>query len=158
MAADVDRQYETEELKPHKPTLGIVFILEQTEQSTRPLKDRRGLGTRSEGSSAGASVQDRYAKFFERLLADQKYEAICYLATTPLPNLKVSEPCDSMGFDNFIETIAERARTVASLNGKLDLTSVKFGELLAQRDDLGQVMSGLMSTTAGLSASGARSH
>jgi hypothetical protein len=152
MATDVDRQYEVDELRPHKPSLGIVFILEETGQSTKPLRSRQGLMGESAEGDTGASVQDRYAKFFERLLADQKYEAICYLAATPLPDLKVSEPCDSMGFDHFVETVAQRATTIASLNGKLDLTSVKFGELLAQRDDLGRVMSGITSTSVGLSA------
>jgi hypothetical protein len=152
MAADVDRQYEADELKPHKPCLGIVFILEQTERSTRPFRRRQGLVGTSAESDTEASVQDRYAKFFERLLDDQKYDAVCYLAATPLPDLRVSEPRDAMGFDRFIEIIAQRAKAVASLNGDLDLTPVEFGELLAVRDDLGRVMSGLTSTSVGLSA------
>jgi hypothetical protein len=152
MAADVDRQYEVDELRPHKPCLGLVFILEETERSTRPTRRRRGLMGASGESGAGTSLQDRYVEFFQRLLDDQRYDAICYLAATPLPDLRVSESRDDMSFERFIETIVQRTTAVASLNGDLDLTAVKFGELLALRDDLGRVMSGLTSTPVGLSA------
>jgi hypothetical protein len=152
MAADVNRPYDVEELRQHKPCLGIVFILEETREVTAPLRRRQGLMSASMNPDADTSLRDRYAAFFQRLLGDLTYDAICYLSATPLPDIKVSEPSEDMSFERFIDTIVQRAASVASLNEDRDLTSVKFGKLLALRDDLGRVMTGLTSTPVGLSA------
>jgi antiviral defense system Shedu protein SduA/restriction endonuclease XhoI-like protein len=143
-AADVDRQFEAQDLGVHRPRLGLLYVQEQApDQAETP------HGTA--GRAADGSVRDRYAGFFGKLLADGKYDAICYLTATP-PGPAVGEPREDMSFAGFIEALARGAATIASLNEELDLSADHFGRLLALRDDLGSVLSGLTSTQAGLSA------
>ncbi|MFC4533980.1 Shedu anti-phage system protein SduA domain-containing protein [Sphaerisporangium dianthi] len=150
--ADVDRQYSTGALKMHKPCLGVLFLLEEAEGSTRPISKPATLIQTEDGSSSAASYKDRFGEFFDRLLRDRLYDAVCYLTATPLPDVQVSEPRPDMGFDNFVSVIAERVSHLDSLKNATGLDSVRFGELLALRNDLGSVMSGLTSTPIGLSA------
>lgn len=151
-AADVDRQYSTDELKNYKPCLGVLFLLEESQGSTAPVRKRAGILNIEDGSTGASSYKEQYAEFFRRLLRDRMYDTICYLTATPLPELKVSEPDIEMAFENFISTIAERVAHLNSLEGDFGFDSVGFGKLLALRDDLGRVMSGLTSTPIGLMA------
>jgi hypothetical protein len=143
-AADVDRQFEAHDLGAHRPSLGILYVQEQGDELTKPL--------RPTAQAAGSTVQERYVNFFDKLLADGKYDAICYMTVTPPPGSAIVEPRENMSFTRFIETISQRASTISSVNEDLDLSAEKFGKLLALRDDLGNVLSVLTSTPAGLSA------
>jgi hypothetical protein len=152
-AADLRRAYEHASARPFKPCLGLFFVLEEDEESTQPRRRPRGISLVPESDQAGAlSYRDQYALVFRRLLNDGMYDGVCYLTTTRPPEFSVSEPCPEMGFSPFVAALAQRIEAIKQTRRRSGLDAVKFGEMLAQRDDLHQVMSGLTSTPAGLSA------
>lgn len=152
MAADVERQYNTNELRAYKPCVGALFVLEENAESTRPIRRRRGVMSTEESVGTEASYKERYGAFFQKLMSDRLYDAVCYLTATPLPDVQISEPSTELGFDPFIAKVARRISDLNDLKSGKGFDSVEFGRLLALRNDLGDVMSGLASTSAGLSA------
>ncbi|GAA3887178.1 hypothetical protein GCM10022243_59950 [Saccharothrix violaceirubra] len=151
-AVNLGRPYEPEALTGFKPCLALCFVLEDCESSAGPIQTRRGHFADDFGFPEGASYKDRYGIFFERLVQDGRYDAICYLASTPSDQPSVSEPRDEMGFGRFAQSIADRVVEIRKLREDSALDPVEFGRELAKRDDLGKVILGITSTPRGLSA------
>ena len=151
-AADLQRAYQHASVRPFKPCLGLFLVLEENDDSTRPRRWHRGILPASESETGASSYRDQYAQSFRRLLNDGLYDAVCYLTTTRPPDFSISEPYPEMGFSPFVTVLAQRIEEVKQTRRRSGLDAVSFGQLLAQRNDLDQVMSGLTSTPAGLSA------
>jgi Restriction endonuclease XhoI/Domain of unknown function (DUF4263) len=151
-AADLQRAYQHASVRPFKPCLGLFFVLEENEELTRPRRWHGEVSPASESETGRLSYRDQYAQSFRRLLNDGMYDAVCYLTTTRPPDFSISEPFPEMGFSRFVTVIAQRIEEIKQTRRHSGLDAVTFGQLLAQRDDLPEVMSGLTSTPAGLSA------
>jgi hypothetical protein len=151
-AVNLGRPYEPEALTAFKPCLALCFVLEDCEGSTSPVRNRRGHFGDDAGYPEGTSYKDRYGIFFERLIKDGRYNAICYLASTPSDEPSVSEPRDEMGFSRFAQSIADRVVEIRKEREDSALDSVELGRKLARRNDLGKVVLGITSTPRGLSA------
>lgn len=151
-AVNLGRPYEPEALTAFKPCLALCFVLEDCERSTIPIRTRRGHFGDEFGFPEGASYKDRYGIFFERLIQDGRYDAICYLASTTSDKPSVSEPRAEMGFGQFAQSIADRVAEIRKRRADSAVNAVEFGRKLAQRDDLGKVVLGITSTPQGLSA------
>jgi hypothetical protein len=142
-AVNLGRPYEPEALTAFKPCLALCFVLEDCERSTIPVRTRRGHFGDELGLPEEASYKDRYGIFFERLIQDGRYYAICYLASTPSDEPSVSEPRDEMGFSRFARSIADRVVDIRKLRENSAVDAVEFGRKLAERDDLGKVVLGI---------------
>jgi hypothetical protein len=152
-AADLRRAYEHASARAFKPCLGLFLVLEENTESTQPRRWPRGIALAPESDQAGPlSYRDQYALVFRRLLNDGMYDAVCYLTTMRPPGFPVSEPYPEMGFSPFVAALAQRIEEIKQTRRRSGLDAVSFGQMLAQRNDLDQVMSGLTSTPAGLSA------
>jgi hypothetical protein len=152
-AADFKRAYEHSSARPFKPCLGLFFVSEEDNESARPRRRPSGISFGSESDKAGElSLLDMYAMAFRRLLKDGLYDAVCYLTTKRPPEFSVSEPFPEMGFSPFLTAIIDRIEEVKKTRQRSGHDAVSFGRMLAERDDIHQVMFGLTSTPAGLSA------
>lgn len=151
-AVDVGRPYEAEELRPLKPCLALMFVLEECEAVNVPVKNRRGSSAEELASSDGGSYKQRYGAFFERLLQDGRYDAIYYVTSTRSVEPDMSEPMPTMGFGGFARAIVDRVTEIRELRARHPVDPVTFGQMLAGRDDLGKVVLGITSTPEGLSA------
>ncbi|MET9974450.1 PaeR7I family type II restriction endonuclease [Streptomyces microflavus] len=86
-AVDLRRAALAELFPKEKPWLGYFFIMQDGEGSRRPVKTARGAVPADE-IWHGTSYQDRFGIFCERLMAEQLYDAACYVtssATEPKP-------------------------------------------------------------------------
>lgn len=151
-AVDLGRPYEPEMLSAFKPCLALFFALEDCEAANAPLRTACTGFANEPGFPVGASYKDRYGVFFERLIRDGRYDAICYLASTRSSDPSVSEPRATMGFAGFARSIVGRVAEIRKLREDRPVDPVEFGRMLAQRDDLGKVVLGIASTPRGLSA------
>jgi hypothetical protein len=131
-AADLQRAYQHASVRPFKPCLGLFFVLEENEDSTRPRRWHGGSPA-SESETGALSYRDQYAQSFRRLLNDGMYDAVCYLTTTRPPDFSISEPYPEMGFSPFVTVLAQRIEEIKQTRRRSGLDAVSFGQLLAQR-------------------------
>jgi len=95
------------ELYPkEKPWLGYFFIMQDGEGSRRPVKTAKGA-LPADSSWANTSYQDRFGIFCERLVAEQLYDAACYV-TSPPEDSKPIELVESLDWRHFSAAINAR--------------------------------------------------
>lgn len=80
-AVDLRRAALAELYPGEKPWLGYFFIMEDHEKSRRPVSTEVGAFP-VEDIWRGASYQDRFAIFCERLMAEDIYDSICYITSS----------------------------------------------------------------------------
>jgi hypothetical protein len=149
-AADVSRAYGPAETRPMKPFVGLIFILEDTEETRRLRASRPDVAFGSDQD--GLSYQQRIAESFRRMLHDGLYDAIWYLTSRQPPDFSVHEPDEQMTFAHFSDVVIRRIDEISKARERSGVDAVAFGMMLARRDDLDEVLSGLTSTPEGLSA------
>ncbi|MEV6207408.1 PaeR7I family type II restriction endonuclease [Kitasatospora sp. NPDC051914] len=89
-----------------KPWLGYFFIMQDEEGSRRPVKPADGA-LPVEGIWHGKSYQERFGIFCQRLMAEQLYDAVCYV-TSSASDPKPTEPVDSLDWRHFSAAINAR--------------------------------------------------
>ncbi|GAA1380005.1 Shedu anti-phage system protein SduA domain-containing protein [Catellatospora chokoriensis] len=150
LAADNNRALSDDVTLPFRPCLGIVFMLEHCERSSVPV--RLPASSTVPPSRRNMSYQELYEQTFQRLLDDNMYDAICYLTTSRPPDFAVQEPSDRMTFSSFLRRVADRVAAIRSIRRSADAGPIGLGRRLAGREDVDDVLSGITSVSAGLSA------
>ncbi|MFI9364003.1 PaeR7I family type II restriction endonuclease [Kitasatospora sp. NPDC053057] len=89
-----------------KPWLGYFFIMQDEEGSRRPVKPAEGAFP-VEDIWRGKSYQERFGIFCQRLMAEQLYDAVCYV-TSSATDPKPSEPIASLDWRHFSAAINAR--------------------------------------------------
>ncbi|WP_082772185.1 Shedu anti-phage system protein SduA domain-containing protein [Actinoplanes sp. TFC3] len=141
--ADVNRAYRSSQAQAVKPLLGMFLVMEDTIDTARPY--RRTIAGEIEEAP---SIQDRMQEFLRRIAQDGLYDAICFVTTSAPPNFTVKEPAQALGFARFSRTVADRIERIRSA----DEDAVALGRMLAEREDIDDLLSGITSTPRGLSA------
>ncbi len=153
VAADFNRAYARDPVSAYKPCLGKVFVLEECEESIKLLRRSARAGfLAADAPLAALSIRDRYLEVFRRLLGDRMYDAIWYVTTRRPPEFSINEPDPAMGFTSFVRAVTDRVAAIQQVRRGAGVDAVAFGRMLAQRDDVDELMSGLTSIPAGLSA------
>ncbi|MET9360119.1 PaeR7I family type II restriction endonuclease [Streptomyces sp. NPDC006632] len=80
-AVDLRRAALAELYPKEKPWLGYFFIMQDGEGSRRPVKTAKGA-LPTDAIWHGTSYQDRFGIFCERLMAEQLYDAACYVTSS----------------------------------------------------------------------------
>lgn len=146
---NVFRAYDQLSVRALKPALGQVFLLEERRATTTPLPQRPKALAVSESTDPPKSAEGQLQDFFQRLLRDGMYDAVCYLMSQPPPDLAVREPDSEMGFSAFAEAMVARITRVREFRQQRNVGAAELGRMLAERDDVVEVVSGLSSTEAG---------
>jgi Restriction endonuclease XhoI len=122
-AVDVRRAALADVFPGEKPWLGYFFIMEDGPKSRSAVSTAKGSFP-VEQIWHGASYQDRFAIFCERLIAEGLYDAVCYI-TSSAANPKPNEPVDALDWRHFAAAIKARISYLADL-GLPRATSVLF--------------------------------
>jgi hypothetical protein len=96
-----------------KPWLGYFFIMEDGEGSRRPVSTAKGAFP-VEDIWHGASYQDRFGIFCQRLMDEGLYDSVCYItssAAEPTPG----EPVASLDWRHFSAAVNARISYLADL-------------------------------------------
>ncbi|MCI0386360.1 PaeR7I family type II restriction endonuclease [Streptomyces sp. CNQ085] len=96
-----------------KPRLGYFFIMQDGGGSRSPVKIAKG-GLPVDAMWHGTSYQDRFGTFCQRLVDEQLYDAVCYVASS-LENPSPIEPVDSLDWRHFAAAINARLTYLKSL-------------------------------------------
>jgi hypothetical protein len=104
-----------EDLYPgEKPWLGYFFIMEDAPGSRKPVK--LGKGALPPGSEwHGASYQDRFALFGRRLLAENLYDSVCFIASSAESPDQPNEPQRELDWQHFWAAVNARISYLADL-------------------------------------------
>ncbi|MCI3223810.1 PaeR7I family type II restriction endonuclease [Streptomyces sp. NP-1717] len=105
-AVDLRRAALAELYPREKPWLGYFFIMQDGEGSRRPVKTAKG-SLPPEEIWQGTSYQDRFGIFCERLMAEQLYDAACYV-TSSAESPKPIELRESLDWRHFSAAINAR--------------------------------------------------
>lgn len=105
-ATDVRRAFSKIYPKSEKPWLGYLFIMQDDEDSRRPVRIAKSP-ILVDDAWRGKSYQGRGGIFCERLLEDELYDGVCYV-TAPMGSGNLSEPSTTVGWDAFSKAIAGR--------------------------------------------------
>ncbi|MFJ6212428.1 PaeR7I family type II restriction endonuclease [Streptomyces sp. NPDC092296] len=105
-AVDLRRAVLADLYTGEKPWLGYFFIMQDEAGSRRPVKPATGA-LPVEEVWHGMSYQDRFALFCERLMAEQLYDAVCYV-TSSAADPKPTEPVPSLDWRHFSAAITAR--------------------------------------------------
>ncbi|MFJ9774156.1 PaeR7I family type II restriction endonuclease [Kitasatospora sp. NPDC101157] len=105
-AVDLRRAALADVYPGEKPWLGYFFIMQDEEGSRRPVKPAEGAFP-VEDIWRGKSYQERFGIFCQRLMAEQLYDAVCYV-TSSATDPKPSEPVDSLDWRHFSAAINAR--------------------------------------------------
>ncbi|KPC96713.1 PaeR7I family type II restriction endonuclease [Streptomyces albus] len=89
-----------------KPWIGYFFIMQDEAESRRPVKLAKGA-LPADSIWQGASYQDRFGIFCERLVSEQLYDAVCYV-TSSASEPKPTEPVSSLDWRHFSAAIHSR--------------------------------------------------
>lgn len=113
-AVDV-RRAALENLYPgEKPWLGYFFIMQDAEGSQRPV--RVSSGALPAGSEwRGTSYQERFALFGSRLVAEQLYDAVCYITSSGDDPSQPNEPVEQLDWRHFAAAVNARISYMADL-------------------------------------------
>lgn len=112
-AVDLRRAALAELYPREKPWLGYFFIMQDGEGSRRPVKTAKGA-LPADKLWHGTSYQDRFGTFCERLVAEQLYDAACYVTSSaekPVPN----ELVESLDWRHFSAAINARLTYLSDL-------------------------------------------
>ena len=94
---------------------------------------------------------DSVAAALSKLLSDQLIDAAFYL-TFDADAMRVSEPGSALSFDTFVSRILAHIAQSTERRASSGLSAVNLGRVLAHGEDVQEVVAGLTSTAAGLSA------
>lgn len=98
-AVDLRRAALAELYPKEKPWLGYFFVMQDGEESRRPVKTTRGA-LPVDGIWHGTSYQDGFGIFCERLMAERLHDAVCYV-TSSAEDPKPTEPVESLDWRHF---------------------------------------------------------
>ncbi|WP_337824692.1 Shedu anti-phage system protein SduA domain-containing protein [Amycolatopsis sp. A1MSW2902] len=144
---DVSRPYDQPSVRALKPALGLVYVLEDQAAAASPTLP--GASTPGTSPEPPKRPEDLLSDFFRRIVRDRMYDAACLLVATHQPNVTIREPDAEMGFTNFAEKISAQVKQVRTALRQTNVGAAELGRRLAQRDDLGEVVAGLSSTSVG---------
>lgn len=99
-AVDVWRAFEEGTFGGFRPWLGYVFVLEETEGSTKTVSIPKTLHP-VENVFHGTGYKDRYRILCDRLTKERLYDSAWFLTTAAPPSTLVDEPDPSMSFAAF---------------------------------------------------------
>ncbi len=105
-AVDLRRASLSDYFPGEKPWLGYFFIMEDAEKSRSPVRISDGAFS-VESMWHGASYQDRFAVFCQRLMAEGLYDAVCYITSSP-ENPKPNELVRGLDWQHFSAAINAR--------------------------------------------------
>lgn len=105
-AVDLRRAALAELYPGEKPWLGYFFLMQDAPGSRHPVAVKDGA-LPVESIWKGTSYQERFGIFCERLLADNLYDAICYITSTPGIG-EPGEPVPSLDWRHFAAGINAR--------------------------------------------------
>ncbi|MEU6672046.1 PaeR7I family type II restriction endonuclease [Streptomyces sp. NPDC046727] len=105
-AVDLRRAALAELFSKEKPWLGYFFIMQDGDGSRRPVKTAKGA-LPADPVWQGTSYQDRFGIFCERLVAEQLYDAACYV-TSSAEHPKPIELVESLDWRHFSAAINAR--------------------------------------------------
>lgn len=105
-AVDLRRAALAELYPKEKPWLGYFFIMQDGEASRRPVKIAKGA-VPADSVWNKTSYQDRFGIFCERLVAEQLYDAACYVTSSP-EDPKPIELVESLDWRHFAAAINAR--------------------------------------------------
>lgn len=107
LGSAVDMRRAAAELYPReKPWLGYFFIMQDGPGSRRPVKTAAGA-LPPDGVWRNTSYQERFGIFCERLVAEQLYDAACYVTSSPEDSTPV-ELVESLDWQHFSASITAR--------------------------------------------------
>ena len=149
--ADFNRAYGRENMRPLKPCIGLLFVAEDSERFTRQLKGRASVAF-DETADSTYTHESNMGNFLASLVNDDSYTAICYVATKPPPDFLVREPYPDLGFYRFRERVKGRIAALRKAHEDSGIDSIEFGRMLGRRDDVDDVLDGIISTPEGLTA------
>jgi hypothetical protein len=145
-AFDVRRRYASTELAPFQPYLGLLYLLGDDPKLDAPRhRPNDEFSKGKDGSSIKEFLGDTIANF----LSDGLYNGACLAISGTGDVISVQEPRRELSIATFVEAIAGRVHAHGQQTGT---SSVEFGELLAGRSDLDDVLMGLTSTRQGMQA------
>lgn len=113
-AVDVWRAYEAGTFGPVRPWLGYVFMLEDCDRSTSPVRLAKSLFP-VDPIFENTSYKDRYRILCQRLVRERLYDAACFVTSSKDPEQPIHEPDPELGFTNFVAAIAGRAAYIKAL-------------------------------------------
>ena len=114
-AVDVWRAYEAGTFGPVRPWLGYVFLLEDCDRSTKPVRLAKSLFP-VDPIFENTSYKDRYRILCQRLVRERLYDAACFVASSKDPDQPIHEPDAELGFTNFVAAVAGRAAYIKALS------------------------------------------
>jgi hypothetical protein len=101
------RRAALEDLFPHeRPWLGYFFVMEDAPGSRSPVRTANGALPPTK-IWKNKSYQERFAIFCERLMAENLYDAVCYVTSSSASIVPV-EPVDSLDWRHFSAAINAR--------------------------------------------------
>ena len=113
-AVDVWRAYEEGTFGDVRPWLGYVFLLEEAERSTTPVRLADSIFPPEE-IFRGTSYKDRYRILCERLVRERLYDAAWFVTSSKDPAQPIREPASGLSFANFKAAIQGRAAYIKAL-------------------------------------------
>jgi hypothetical protein len=106
-AVDVWRAYEAGTFGPVRPWLGYVFLLEDCDRSTSPVRLAKSLFP-VDPIFENTSYKDRYRILCQRLVRERLYDAACFATSSNDRDQPIHEPDPELDFTNFVAAIAGR--------------------------------------------------
>ncbi|WP_328763314.1 PaeR7I family type II restriction endonuclease [Streptomyces sp. NBC_00272] len=89
-----------------KPWLGYFFVMQDEEGSRRPVRTAKGA-LPVDPVWHDTSYQTRFGIFCERLMAEQLYDSVCYVTSSPFAH-KPNEPVPGLDWRHFSAAINAR--------------------------------------------------
>ncbi len=113
-AVDVWRAYEAGTFGSVRPWLGYVFVLHETERSTKPVKLPTSL-FEPDPIFLNTSYKDRYRILCDRLVKERLYDAAWFVTSEAEPDGNIHEPDPGLSFASFAAAVAGRATYIQAL-------------------------------------------
>lgn len=107
-AEDIWKAFREGRFGTTQPWLGYFFLLEEHEQSTKPVGVREPF-FEVEDVFRGSSYKKRYEILCRRLVLERLYNAACFVTSSASPRSKIHEPAKDLGFRNFMAQVRGRA-------------------------------------------------
>lgn len=114
-AVDIWRAYEEGTFGAVRPWLGYVFLLEECERSTTPVRVAKSAFP-VDPVFVNTSYKDRYRILCQRLVRERLYDAACFFTSSQDPAQPIHEPDPELSFANFLAAIAGRAAYIRALS------------------------------------------
>ena len=114
-AVDIWRAYEEGIFGAVRPWLGYVFLLEESEKSTRPVRLAKTLFP-VDNVFENTSYLDRYRILCQRLVRERLYDAACFVTSSRAADSPISEPDPELTFSNLAAAIVGRAAYIKALD------------------------------------------